>query len=388
MKELLDMIKMAKREPGPMVLATVIQTAGSSYRKAGARMLILSEGRTIGCLSGGCLDQDVVQRGLEVMKTQKPVLVTYDTSSDRDILLGSGVGCNGVVDIFLEFLPSRNSLDSSAPGLLDFIDHLMERRCVGAVATVTQTDGEIELALGDRVTLDERGSGATNMANPRSANILTRCVQSALTASHPEIIFYESRTGSARIFVETIFPQPKLVILGAGNDAMPLVRLANELGYRIAIVDGRPEYATRDRFPLADKRIIARPEEECHRQQFDKRTAAVIMSHNYLVDQAWLKNLLPLRLPYLGLMGPRKRGEKMLAELRRDGFKIAEMDLRSLHNPIGLDIGADAPEQIALAILAEIQATLTAHNGGKLTQKKGAIHLAPASEEFPCAVLA
>jgi xanthine dehydrogenase accessory factor len=376
MKELLEIIKTYNQAQAPMALATIVQTAGSSYRRPGARMLIAADGRTVGCISGGCLDQDVVLQGMEVIYTQKPALITYDTSSDRDVLFGAGLGCKGVVEILVEFLPATESPFS----FINFLEKLIQQRQTGAAATVIKAQGKIGWALGDRVIVSGPGCRATS-------DLLTQYAQRALAGVGSEVINHEFPGGSAEIFVETFLPQTNVIIFGAGHDAMPLARMANELGFRISVVDARPGYATRDRFPLADEIVIARAEDDnWDRQLFDERTVAIVMTHNYLCDRTWLKRLLPMQLPYLGLMGPRKRAEKMLQELREEELEIGEEELASLHNPIGLDIGAETPEQIALAILAEIQAALTGHEGGKLRQKKGAIHLA--QEAAACCVLA
>jgi xanthine/CO dehydrogenase XdhC/CoxF family maturation factor len=376
-KELLDILKVSRLAHHPTALATIVQTTGSSYRRAGARMLILPDGRTVGCISGGCLDQDVVRHGLSVIKSRKPAVVTYDSSAEGDLILGTGLGCNGMIDILVEFLPERKSEKESDCHLLGFLDGLIRRRRTGAAATVVKTVGEVQLALGDRVILDENGSRATNLFDGCLAEALEKCAWSAFDRLQPEVVKHESTNGSALIFAERFLPQRNLVILGAGHDAIPVARLAYEMGLRVSVVDGRPAYATRERFPTADEVVPARPENREHLRLFDSRTAAVIMTHNYLTDQEWLKQLLPLRLPYLGLMGPRKRAEKMLLELRLRGLEMGERLLQPLHNPIGLDIGAETPEQIALAILAEVQAAATGHEGGKLRQKKGTIRLPP-----------
>jgi xanthine/CO dehydrogenase XdhC/CoxF family maturation factor len=163
------------------------------------------------------------------------------------------------------------------------------------------------------------------------------------------------------------------VIFGAGYDAAPLARLAKELGFHVTVADARPAYAQPGRFPEADAVVVARPE-EIGRLALDATTAVVIMSHNYLTDRAFLKALLPLPLRYLGLMGPGARGVRMLQELRQEGFAASDAMLRQFHNPVGLDIGAESPEQIALSILAEIQTVISGHAGGLLREKKSSIH--------------
>jgi xanthine dehydrogenase accessory factor len=157
--------------------------------------------------------------------------------------------------------------------------------------------------------------------------------------------------------------------------------LAAAVGYQVTVVDGRPAYAVPERFPQADAVIAANPEN--FTETLDEGASAIIMTHNYLTDQGWLKTLLPLGLPYLGLMGPRKRAEKMLEELRNEGWEPTAKQLRGLHNPVGLDLGAASPEQIALAILGEIQAVSTGHPGGSLRDRKGPIHAAREPETNP-----
>jgi xanthine dehydrogenase accessory factor len=383
MKELLEIISAYKQSPTPMALATIVQTAGSSYRRAGARMLVTMKGRTIGCISGGCLDQDVVLHAQEVIRSGKSTLITYDTSSDRDIILGVGLGCKGVINIQVEYVPVRAPMENgdAKRAFLDFLVDVIEQRRIGGAATVIGTTGKTGLNAGDRVMVTDLGGRNAPECRTVTAQIgigiLTGLAQSAVKKVQAGLVSQDFVHGTAQIFVETILPQRRLVILGAGHDAMPLARMAHELGWRTAVIDGRAGYATRERFPLAEDVIIARPESDWPRELFDGCTVAVVMAHHFLIDQAWLKNLIPLKLPYLGVMGPRKRAEKMLEGLREDGMNFADEELLALHNPIGLDIGADTPEQIALAILAEIQAVFGGRDGGKLKNRSGTVHLAP-----------
>lgn len=370
MKELLEIIETAKKHGGPAALATVIQTTGSSYRRPGARMLVLPDGRTVGCISGGCLDRDIVAQALNVIKNQKPALISYDTRSEDDIVFGAGLGCKGVIEIFIEY---------SNPGssFLERVEELIRRRRTTTVATVVGAGGNIGLTAGDRVLLDDLGNLTASLKDIRGLETLARDARGETGRAQPRVVSHEVAMGSAQIFVETIFPPVNLVILGAGQDAIPLARLAHELGLRVIVIDGRPGYATRARFPTAAEIVVLSPEELFPGQIFDARTAAVIMTHNYLIDQSWLRGMLPKRLPYLGLMGPRKRAERMLMELSAEGLEAGQSELSALHNPVGLDIGAETPEQIALAVLAEVQAALTAREGGKLKNKKGTIHMRP-----------
>jgi xanthine/CO dehydrogenase XdhC/CoxF family maturation factor len=174
-------------------------------------------------------------------------------------------------------------------------------------------------------------------------------------------------------FFEVVQPPVQMFIFGAGYDAIPLACFATQLGFRVSVVDRRPAYTTRERFPDADE-VSVKAASEIPTFGITKRTAAVVMSHHYISDRDYLKALLPLPLTYLGLMGPRRRAEKMLQELREEGTLIGDEHLQKLHNPIGLDIGAEGPEEIALSILSEIRAVFAGHSGGLLREKKGPIH--------------
>jgi len=169
-------------------------------------------------------------------------------------------------------------------------------------------------------------------------------------------------------------PVIAVVIVGAGNDAIPLTKLANVLGWDVTIVDGRANYAQADRFPGAGKIVIAKPEQVLARIIPDERTVFVLMTHNYNYEIALLKQLLPLQLSYIGMLGPKKKLDRMLAELEDNGLEITPQQLKNVYGPVGLDIGSESPEEIALSIVAEIKAILSNRQGYPLKQKAMAIH--------------
>jgi xanthine/CO dehydrogenase XdhC/CoxF family maturation factor len=310
MKELAAILDCWKRgEAEGSVLATVVKTVGSSYRRAGAHMLVLANGKTIGSVSGGCLEQDVIAHAELVRASGEVKLLSYDTTPEEDVLFGVGLGCKGVIEILVEPV-------SKAAEKLRLIDEIFAGGDVGVIRH--EYRGEI-------------------------------------------------------VFEQTVHAPTRLLIFGAGYDAVPLARLASELGFLVTVVDRRPAYVTSERFLDAQEVVIASglnlPD-----LKINGRTAAVVMAHHYLSDRDYLKALLPLPLSYLGLMGPRRRAEKMLQEIREEGVMVGDELLGKLHNPVGLDIGAEGPEEIALAILAEINAVLAGHGGGMLREKKGPIH--------------
>ncbi len=356
---------------GTPALATVVRTTGSSYRRPGARMLILPDGGTVGSISGGCLERDVISSARGVVEQGKAVLLTYDTTLEEDIVFGVGLGCKGVVEILVEPLVPG----SEPAGMIAFVENMFRRRQSGAVATIVRVEGRVAARLGDRLMLDEGGGIVTRFRNENLRSRVLAETGRVFRKGLCETVGCELATGVVEVFIEVLHSPTPLVIFGAGYDARPLVRLAKEVGFEVTVVDGRPAYATSARFPEADTVVLARPEDELRvRLRLNDRTTAVIMSHHYLTDCGYLRALMPVPLRYLGLMGPRRRAEKMLLELGQEGISATEVSVNELHNPVGLDIGAEGPEQIALAILAEIQAVLSGHAGGLLRKKAGPIH--------------
>jgi xanthine dehydrogenase accessory factor len=339
MKELALILK-ARRNAAESVLATIVKTSGSSYRRSGAHMLILPNGNVIGSLSGGCLEGDVIASAEKVRKSRVPLLLTYDTTSEEDVLFGVGLGCKGVIEIWLEPIEHANAM-------LEFCEQLLQAGNSGVIATVF------------------RGADA-------GARIFLRD-PAAHTRSETKM-----DDSGVETFYEFVQPPVRLLIFGAGYDAIPLARFAKELGYDVCVVDRRPAYATRERFPEVDQ-VMVKAASDLPELKITNRTAAVVMSHHYISDRDYFKALLPLPLTYLGLMGPRRRAEKMLQELREEGSLVGDELLQKLHNPIGLDIGAEGPDEIALAILSEINSVFAGHDGGILREKKGPIH-SPRSE--------
>lgn len=374
MNELTAILSAYSRQPDKTAaLATLVQASGSTYRRPGARMWISSEGQSVGSISGGCLERDVIEKAQSVMQNGQTLLLTYDTTSEEDLVFGAGLGCKGAVHILVE--PVRPG--SPAAELIQFVSRLFEQRRSGVAATVFRVQGLLPAQLGDRLMLDPEGRVSGQIQDMTLKAKVLAAARDILAANHSKTVEFELPAGQAELFVEVIHAPVPLVIFGAGYDAAPMARLAKEVGFHVTVADVRPAYARPDRFPEADAVVVVRPE-DITRLALNEKTAAVIMSHNYLTDRAFLKALLPLPLRYLGLMGPGARAQKMLQELRQEGLAASEARLRQIHNPVGLDIGAENPEQIALAILAEIQAVISGHAGGLLREKKSSIH-APAS---------
>jgi xanthine dehydrogenase accessory factor len=372
MKELQDILNTFERvrvQGKSAVLATVVKTSGSTYRRPGARLLITEEGQMIGSVSGGCLERDVFKRARHVLQAREPMVVRYDSMSEDDIVWGFGLGCNGVVDVLLEPLSG-----GPEPGQLNFLDSCLHLRQAGVLATVFAVDGMEGVEIGCRLMLREGIPVQSDIANSTLKEAILADVRQVLTSGDSQVKVYEMATGQAEVFVERIEPPQPLVIFGAGHDAVPLVRLAKEIGWHVTVVDGRPGYATKARFSLADKLIAARPDRIKERVQLDSRTTTVVMNHNYFDDLEVLRVLLSSSVRYIGMLGPRRRTEKLLADLHGDGRTMGADQLDNMYAPVGLDIGADTPEEIALSILAEIKGMINGRCGGMLRERQNSIH--------------
>ena len=368
MKELQALIEVFEQTEHIAALATIVKVSGSTYRRPGARMLMTPNGQMVGSISGGCLEADVFEHGLQVMASGEPVVVQYDTTSDADIVWGLGLGCNGIVRVLIERLTKDHKLNPIA-----FLADCFCRRQTGVLATVCRVEGQQE-KVGARLMLQHNGNAISHIENSELTTAILDDARAALGQSQTRMKLYQLPKGEVEVLIEAIQPPVPLAIFGAGHDAMPLVHFAKELGWHVTVVDSRQSYATTDRFPLADAVVFSRTESIHSHITVDHHTVAVVMTHNYLQDRELLKTLLQSPLRYLGILGPKSRTERLLQELREQGVAPTEKHLLRLYSPVGIDIGADTPEEIALSIVAEIQAVLANRAGGLLRNRQGPIH--------------
>ena len=369
LQSIIDAARVLEQRGAQAALATVVNVTGSTYRRPGARMLIAADGQTVGSVSGGCLERDVLNQARRVLQRNKPRVVTYDSMSDDDIVWEFNLGCNGIVDVLIEPLPHNGKR-----GLLAFLADCLNHRHTGIVATVFGVEGHVKAAVGNRLMLSKQQSAIHDIGDGDLAEAIRIDSRHALDSGTPKVTMYELSAGRAEVFIEVIQPPVPLVIFGAGHDAVPLVRFAKELGWHVTVVDPRPGYATRQRFPLADILVVCRPGEVHEHIEIHRGTVAVVMTHHYLHDADLLRTLLPLPLRYLGLLGSKRRTQRLLHEARTEGVLLSESNLDLVYGPIGLDIGADTPEEIALAVVAEIQAVLAGRSGGMLRIREGPLH--------------
>jgi xanthine/CO dehydrogenase XdhC/CoxF family maturation factor len=369
LRAILEAIEESRRTGKPAILATVVQVEGSAYRRPGARMLMTEAGWRAGSVSGGCLESDLLERAWELTASGQAALVTYDTTDENDDVLGVGVGCRGVVRILLERLaPGRQ------PDPMGFLEDCLRRRQAGALVTIFSRDGAVRTAVGARLLVHADGRVTGDIQDAELAALAEQDARSALESGRPAAKVYPLRAGTAAAFIEAVRPPIPLVIFGAGQDATPMVRLAKELGWHVTVVDARAAFATRERFALADEVVACAPEAIRQRIRLEAETVALVMTHSYLQDQRLLGVLLPSPVRYLGILGPKSRTRRLLSDLTAQGAAWTDEEMARVYAPVGLDIGADGPEEIALAVLAEIRAVLAGRAGGSLRQRAGTIH--------------
>ena len=366
MKELQDIVSAfdkAIKDGKQTALATVVHVEGSSYRRAGARMLITDDGQLTGAISGGCLEGDALRKARLVMAQNKSMLVTYDTTDDDDAKFGVGLGCNGIIHILIEPIFADNENNPIAL----FKEFLSKRQPVVLITIFSMSDKQATQP-GTCLILTEKEQLRGFFPDEDIKDALLEDARDVLKNGNSVTKTY-LYGDKFTCFIELLQPTVSLVVFGAGNDAIPMVQLADVLGWHVTLVDGRANYAVPGRFPLAKRIIIAKPEQALTQINIDSRTIFVLMTHNYNYDMAMLKQLLPMELTYVACLGPKKRLNRMLDELRDEGLDIMPQQLRNIYGPAGLDIGSETSDEIALSIISEMQAVLKKRNGTPLREK-------------------
>ena len=354
-EQILELWSEAEKAGEEAVLATVVKTQGSSYRLGGARMLLTRGGQRAGSISGGCLEDDLLRKAWWLTQTG-PAIRRYDTTPEGEITGEYGLGCSGIIHVLLERVTPGHAR------ILELLREVRSSRTPAAVVHLLQPIAE----LGRRLIVPPRDSVEDNVTDSALRSWMLETAQAALSASQLRANLHN---GAQEIFVETIAPPVRLLIFGAGDDAVPLTQLARHQGWQVHVYDGRAHYARPEKFPSAHQVSVLAADEPV-RMEADRWTAAVIMSHSYSQDLQRLRDLSGQVLPYLGVLGPQKRTRQLLEDAA-----LNENRLRSvLRSPMGLDLGADGPEQVALAVVAEVQAVMNGRGGGALCQRDGPIH--------------
>lgn len=362
LNDLLQAIDTAAHQGEETILATVVKVEGSAYRRPGARMLIPIHGRTVGTVSGGCLEQDLAKKAWWLTNSGEPVVRRYSTGAtededDEQSALTFGLGCNGTVFVMLERLRAK----SPAPAI-DLLRRVRDSQQPAAMATVIASSRDASARVGDRLLSNTEGS----LRNLQLNSAMRRGLHKTLMQKKSSIRLYSNARGEVEVFFEYIAPPPRLVIIGAGHDAQPLVRMAKLLDWHVSVVDSRSHFARAERFPQADAVILASLDNPFDLAPLIDGAAVAVMTHSYRQDRHWLGLALQAAPAYIGQLGPRERTERLLAQI---GTSTS-----ALHYPMGLDLGGDAPQSVALAILAEMTAVMNQRQGGMLRNRGKPIH--------------
>ncbi len=337
-----------KERQAPLVLATVVETQGSTYSKAGALMLIDEHGIFQGMLSGGCLEGDLAIRAQVVLESGQAQLVTYDLAADNDEIWSLGVGCDGLMKVLLQPLADSQTYEPFAT-ILAALN--------GDVAAVVSTIVESSLPSAPLAATIVLMNGKTSVFGPDNAFAADMAVDAARLLVGGEKTRQRLSAGdnAAQVLHSLIRPAPKLLVLGGGLDAEPLVRYSTDMGWKCTIVDHRPAYIEKGDFAGAERAICCTVDELPANVELKSFTAAVVMSHHLASDRGYLAQLAETEMTYIGLLGPVGRRERLLSELGAVGATLAGR----LHGPAGLDIGGRGPAAIALSIVAELQKLFT-----------------------------
>jgi xanthine dehydrogenase accessory factor len=352
----------------PAVLATVVRVEGSAYRRPGARMLISEDGRTTGMVSGGCLETDLADRAREVLRQGGSQTVVYDMRSPDDIVWGLGLGCDGEIRVLLEALDPE-----TVPPWCMFAVQSRERRGYAAIATVF--DSPNQAFVGHRCWADDGGNKGAMPGGEALDGPMMRAVEISLAEKRSRNETWDLVDGTYSGLVELVRPRVQLCLFGAGADAAPLVEQAAALDWSVHLFDHREPFADPDRFaPANEVRRIDYARFDLDALSIDGRTALLLMTHHFHHDRTLLERLLELPAAYLGVLGPRRRLDRMLKELSAAGIEPSTAARERLHGPVGLDIGSETPQEIALSALSEIQAVLNARAGGRLRGAQRPLH--------------
>lgn len=359
-KKIIELYHEVKSKSEKAVLATVVKVHGSAYRRPGARMLITSDGRWTGTISGGCLEGDALQKAKQCFLSGKPTLVTYDTRDDSENKMGANLGCNGLIDVLME--PLTDKIGDT----LTSYTKIKEGTAVGLI--FKDSGGKL---MGKRITLQN----VDILDEPGSCKIeLHKGLEDTFAAGHSmtkELFFGERKL---EVFFELIKPNPHLIIFGSGLDSYPIIKFAKILGWNVTVTSDSYSITYAENFNEADAAIFVDRDEILNHLDINSNTYCVLVSHNYKYDKHVIKALIKTRTPYIGILGPRKRFEKLLDDLTNEGITQNAINISRIHSPIGLDIGGDTPEEIGLSIISEVQSIIHGKPGSPLRLKGTPIH--------------
>jgi len=353
-----------------VALATVVHVDGSSYRRPGARMLITEDGEFTGSISGGCLEGDALRKALLAIHSSKTMLVTYDTTDEDDAKFGMGLGCNGIIQVLIEPLPGPNEFR-----VIDLLRKAYESRQKAGLVTLYSLKDKRGPQPGSCFLLNENGEYSGEIPFSQKELVMKEAMD-VIKKQKSSFKKYQVNSQEIIAFTEIILPAVSLVIIGGGNDVIPLVKMADILGWQTTVADGRPMYANKERFPVPSCQVLfSKAEDVLQNITVDNRTVFVLMSHNYNYDLSILRALLERQIVYIGILGPKKKLTMMIEELEDDGIILTPQQRDVIHGPVGLNIGAETAEEIAISIVAEIKSALSSTRPESLRNREDTIHL-------------
>ncbi|MDX3917234.1 MULTISPECIES: XdhC family protein [Olivibacter] len=370
MKEINDIIRAyetALQNGYSMALATVVKVEGSSYRQPGARMLVTEDGNLTGAISGGCLEGDALRKALLAIHQQKNKLITYDTSNEDNTEFGVQLGCNGIVHILFEFIDTDNANNPVA-----LLKKLQADRKEAVIVTLFSTKHR-DMQRGT-ILLADKGGNVFDPSSDIDLSVLEEDIHRAREEKQHYLKKLFRQGQELEALIEYVAPAINLVIVGAGNDAKPLVGAADLLGWDTTIIDGRATHALLQRFPKAKQVILSTADQVASVVKIDPFTVFVLMTHNYHYDLAVLKLLIGTVTPYIGVLGPKTKLQRMFDDLETAGIILNERQKERIYGPMGLDIGAETSEEIAISVVSEVKAILRRRSGGPLKFLKTKIH--------------
>lgn len=364
-RTILDNLKKASEKGIKTALASVVNVYGSSYRRTGARMLIMEDGFWFGSVSGGCLEGDVISKAKEVMKTGKSQLFNYDTRQNAKNAFGMGYGCNGLLEILIEPIGHHENNQS-----FSMLTRLVAEHRIQGLSTVFYSEDDQITTLGERY----HSNGTGFIKNATLGQMMKNDLQTAIEKNETKSKAYKIEGKKVKVLHEVFQPKMNILIYGAVFHVIPFIRIANELGYNVHVTDSFDPIQPIWNFPNSDEITIMDEKEVNVLIENTPNLAVVFLTHNFFYIKEELPKVLKSDAPYIGILGSRKKTQKILREAEVNSDNYSASELAKIHYPIGLDIGANTPEEIALSIIAEIRAFFSGKTGEALKKSDGFIH--------------
>lgn len=361
-KSILQLYNSFKSSNEKCAIAQVVRVEESSYRREGARMLVFESGVFEGGISGGCLEGDALQRSQIAILKQEPSIVTYDTSKENEI--GVGLGCNGVIDVLISPISENSST-------LEMLQKCVSDRGEHIIATVTALNTDIDtIPLGRSFYYDQDAASLEDCKHAGLRNFLHLKIRDVLEAKKSKTYHFEEECVKASVFIELIPPQFHLAIYGDNYDVYPILEMAKLMDWDVSLV-GNIQKLKKEKLQSVTNIYL---KDGAARPEIDHRTAVILMAHDYKTDYANLQQLIMSPAPYIASLGPRKRFDKMIGELKANRIEFTSVELHRIFAPCGLEIGANTPEEIAMSLFSEILSVFSGNEGGMLRDKVGPIH--------------